>query len=209
MFVKGATLDPKHCTTRVKEHEVMSSHVIAAESFIRYDRSRLIADLINHDQHSARLRAVRNNQEVVWRVIEWILCIGRQGIAYRGSNKSTKIFNDTSVNHGNLLEILMTASKRDEILNSHLEKCCKFLVNDPDQKNPRGRGAKITFLSKTTFNKLIDEIGKAIKKIIDNEVKASGLFSMIADGSQDITGHQQCSVVLRYVNSTTFKKRDR
>lgn len=208
-FQKGATLDPKHCTTRVKEHEGKSSHVSAAERFIRHDRSRSIADLINHEQHLARLRDVKNNQEVVKRIIEWILCIGRQGIAYRGAFESTKYFTDQSVNHGNLLEILMTASNHDELLKAHLERCRKFLVNDPDEKGPRGRGSKITFLSKTTFNKLIDEIGGAIKKKIVDEVKASGSYSLMVDGTQDISGHEQCSVVVRYINSATFQIEER
>lgn len=194
VYQKGVSLDSKHCTTRVKEHEGGAFHVLAAESLIRFDRSRSIADLINHEQHSARLREVNTNQEVVKRIIEWILCIGRQGIAYRGAFESTKYFNDPSVNHGNLLEMLMTASKHDELLKAHLEKCGKFLITDPDKKGPRGRGAKVTFLRKTTFNKLIDEIGGAIKKKIVNEVKASGLYSLMVDGTQDISGHEQCTI---------------
>lgn len=204
-FQKGTTLNPKHCTTRVKEHEGITSHITAAESYIRHDRSRSIADIINRKQHSARLRDVRNNQELVKRIIEWILCIGRQGIAYRGAFESTKYFNDKSVNHGNLLEILMTASKQDELLKAHLEKCGKFLVNDPEKKGARGRGSKVTFLSKTTFNKLIDEIGGAIKKKIVDEIKESGMYSLMVDGTQDISGHEQCSVVVRYINSSTYK----
>lgn len=209
VFQKGVALNPKHCTTRVKEHEGISSHISAAESFIRFDRSRSISDLVNYQLHSARLVEVKNNQEVVKRIIEWILCVGRQGIPYRGAFESTKFYNDPSVNHGNLLEILMTASKQDALLKGHLEKCGKFEFNDPDKTGPRGRGAKITFLSKTTFNKLIDEIGGAIKKRIVDEVKASGLYSLMADGTQDISGHEQCSVVVRYVNSATFKVEER
>lgn len=209
MFQKGTVLDAKHCTTRVKEHEGTSSHVSAAEKFIRYDRSRSIADFVNYEQHSVRLREVRNNQEIVKCIIDWILCIGRQGISYRGACESAKFFNDPSLNHGNLLEILMTASKRDDMLKAHLDKCGKFLMIDPEKKGPRGRGSKVTFLSKSTFNKLINEIGGAIKKKIVDEVTASGVYSLMADGTQDITGHEQCSVVVRYINSVTFKVEER
>lgn len=170
-YQKGVTLDPKHCTTRVKEHEGGAFHVLAAESLLRFERSRSIADLINHEQHSLRLREVKTKQEVVKRIIEWILCIGRQGIAYRGSFESTKYFNDPSVNHGNLLEVLMTASKHDELLRAQFEKCGEFLITDQEKKGPRGRGAKVTFLSKTTFNKLIDEIGDAIKKKLSTRLR--------------------------------------
>lgn len=70
-----------------------------------------------------RLSNVRNNRELVKRVITWILCVGRQGIAYRGDAESTKTFNDIGANHGNLLEILRTASENDQLLKNHLDKC--------------------------------------------------------------------------------------
>ena len=60
----------------------------------------------------------------------------------------------------------MTASKRNELLKAPLEKCGKFLVNVPEKKGPKFRGAIVTFLSKIKFNKLIDEIEGAFKKKI-------------------------------------------
>lgn len=209
-FLNGIVLDSKHSTTRIKEHETKSSHISAAESFIRHDRSKTIEELINREQNLARLRNVRKNQELVKRIIEWILCIGRQGIAYRGSCESTKYFNDLSVNHGNLLEILMTASKHDEVLKAHLENCGKYSADDDrERKGPRGRGSRVTFLSKTTFNKLMDEIGSAIKRKIVEEVIESGWYSLMVDSTQDIVGHEQCSVVVKYINSATFKVEER
>lgn len=59
-----------------------------------------------------------------------------------------------------------------------------------NEKGPKGRGSKVTFLSKTTFNKII----------VDEMING---YSLMVDSTQDITGHEQCSVCVRYVNPIT------
>lgn len=197
----------KHASTRVKEHESSDVHVLAAESYIRFDQTKRIEDLMNREQAELRSKNIKNNQDIVKRIVNWILCIGRQGIAYRGSLESTKYFSDKSVNHGNLLEVMRTASQYDEKLRFHLEKCESLGEKDinNDTKGPKGRGSKLTFLSKTTFNKIIFEIGDAMKKIIVKKIKESGFYSLMVDSTQDISGHEQCAIVIRFVNATTFE----
>lgn len=205
-FRTGAKLNLKHASTRVKEHEISESHILAAQAYVRYDRSKTIEELIHRDQNLLRLSQVHNNQQLVKRLINWILCIGRQGIAYRGNAESTKYLNDRTVNHGNLLEILLTASQQDELLKVHLETCGKLSIGeDPDKKGPKGRGSRLTFLSKTSVNKLIEEIGGSMKKKICDGVISSGMYSIMVDSTPDIVGHEQCSIVVRFINGTTFE----
>lgn len=43
-------------------------------------------------------------------------------------------------------------------------KSCRFILKSVRTKGPKGRGSKLTFLSKNTFNKIIYEIGDTMKK---------------------------------------------
>lgn len=118
-FRTGVVLDKKHTSTRIKEHESSDTHLTAADAFIRHDKNKTIDELFDNKQRILRLSNVQRNQEVVKRIVHWILCMGRQGFAYRGSSESAKSFNDVSVNHGNLLEILLTASQHDLSVKQH------------------------------------------------------------------------------------------
>lgn len=90
-------------------------------------------DILNQEQTQLRAANVKHNQDLEKRIINWILCIGRQGIAYRGSFESTKNFGDVSLNHGNLLEILRTASLNDEKLKIHFEKVTGRVQEEEDR----------------------------------------------------------------------------
>ncbi len=62
----------------------------------------------------------------------------------------------------------------------------------------RGRGSLVTFLSKTTVNNVITTIQHIIQECIAKEVREAGMFSVQIDTTQDITTHDQCSIVIRY-----------
>lgn len=137
-WLTGCTLNKvKHGSTRVREHETSDVHVSAAEAHIRFDRTKRIDDLINHEQAVLRLNIVKSNQDLVKQIVNWILCIGRQGTAYRGRFESTKFFSDKSVNHGNLLEVMRTASLYDDKLRIHMEKCEELGKKDISTKKVR------------------------------------------------------------------------
>lgn len=72
-----------------------------------------------------------------------------------------------------------------------------------DEKRPKGRGSKVTFLSKFTINKIIKEIGDNLKRLIVNEMKMVGMFALEVDSTLDVVGHEQCSIVVRYVSRIT------
>ncbi|CAH1099630.1 unnamed protein product [Psylliodes chrysocephalus] len=64
-------------------------------------------------------------------------------------------------------------------------------------KDSRGRGNLITFLSKTTVNKIITIIGIEIKLRVTNELKKAGNCSVQIDS----TVVEQCSIIVRYIDS--------
>lgn len=208
-FRNGICLDPKHATTRCTDHEKTDYHLRAAQAYIKHCGMMTVSSLLTNEQEKLRLTNVLRNREVMKRLINWILCIGRQGMAYRGDFESTKYFNDDSKNHGNFLEILRTASQQDELLKQHLDKCAKASQQEPDKKGPKGRGSKITFISKTTINKIIHEIGVQMKTKNVNEINSVDFYSIMVDSTQDITAYEQCSIFVRYVNRTTQKIEER
>lgn len=55
----------KHASTRVREHESSDAHVVAAQAYLRFDTSRQIEDLINHEQALLRASTVKSNQDLV------------------------------------------------------------------------------------------------------------------------------------------------
>lgn len=112
-FKKGIVLTRKHGMGQVVTHETSKSHMVAANIYMQMDSSKTVDTLLNHEQNLLRSSQVKQNQDVVKRLINWILLIGRQGLAYRGSAEAIKYFSDTSVNHGNFLEILRTAGLHD------------------------------------------------------------------------------------------------
>jgi len=64
----------------------------------------------------------------------------------------------------------------------------------------KGRGASLTFISKTTVNNVIDSISYFMKKTISDEIRDAVMFSVQLDTTQDISVQDQCSIILRYVN---------
>lgn len=76
-FKAGVCIDAKHRSTRIKDHEMSDGHLASANAYVRYDRSKSIEQLINNELNELRLTNVRRNREIVKRIINWILCIGR------------------------------------------------------------------------------------------------------------------------------------
>lgn len=70
----------------------------------------------------------------------------------------------------------------------------------------RGRGNFVTFLSKTTVSKIFKLIGEMIKEEISKKVKEAGIFSIQMDSTQDVSAHDQCAIVCRYVEGSQVKE---
>lgn len=89
-------LTSRHASSQIWLHETSKSHILAANIYMQLDSSKTVDTLLSHEQTVLRAPQVKNNQEVVKRLIDWILCIGRQGLAYRESEEAIKNFTDTS-----------------------------------------------------------------------------------------------------------------
>eukprot|EP00795_Rhopilema_esculentum_P000990 gene990-10764_t len=70
-----------------------------------------------------------------------------------------------------------------------------------------GRGSFVTFLSKSTVNSLLQMFTKMIQEEIANEVKGTKIYSIQMDTTQDISGQDQCSIVVRYADKGSVHER--
>ena len=117
-------------------------------------------------------------KEVFKRIIAFVLLFARQNIAFQGS---TSNLHDSTGRNGNFQQLIKTVATFDPILREHIER------------------GKHHYLSPRIQNELITIIGTKVKNHILDCVKKSKYFSLILDGTTDITHTEQMTFVLRYV----------
>jgi len=205
IFVTGYSGVTKHFYDRIKEHEISKTHINNLESFLMFESNK---DIISYfsKAREIKLREIQNNRNILERVIETIKMIGKRGLSYRGANEAAYTLDNNSLDHGNLLEILMLISKFDPILNNHVQKCIDKSKKIHKNQNTKGRGDLVSFFSKTTANVIIEGITKLIKQKISEEINQANFFTIQIDTTQDINVVDQCSIVVRYVNNQVHER---
>lgn len=105
------------------------------------------------------------------------------------------------MNHGIFLEIVLLLTKTDINLNDHVNNA---IVESKKRTKGKGtgRGSLFTFLSPTTIANIIQSIHKLMLNKISEEVNSVGEYSITMDSTMDISTHDQCVFVLRYVRDT-------
>uniref|UniRef100_A0A2S2QRP4 Zinc finger MYM-type protein 1 n=1 Tax=Sipha flava TaxID=143950 RepID=A0A2S2QRP4_9HEMI len=203
--------DWKHTSQRIKEHEISKHHNSSVKAYIREKREKTVQHLLCGEQLQKRKIEVNERRCVLLQIIEVIKLIGKQGLPFRGDKSEAAYkLDDSSLNHGNFLEIILLLSKSENILKSHIEKSIKLSKEHHDRAQninmkalktttKIGRGNLVTFLSATTVTTIIKLIGKEIKNMISREVKKAKIFSVMMDTTMDLSSYDQCSIVLRYV----------
>lgn len=95
---------------------------------------------------------------------------------------------------------MLLLAKYDSILSSHVDSCIEYSEANSDS---RGRGSFVSFLSKTTVNNILKILCASIQDRIVTEInkECKGKYGVMMDGTVDVSGTDQMSVVLRYVTS--------
>lgn len=171
--------DWKHLSTRISEHEHSKQHMenyAEWKSFENRISNKKTIDLELHNQLKEEIERLR---QVFKRIVAFILYFARQNIALTG--KSSNIHDSTGQN-GNFQQLIQTVATFDNVLKDHLKK-----------------SDKIHYLSPKTQNELISIMGSKVQKQISENVKKSKYFSIILDGTTDVSRIEQMTVVLRYV----------
>lgn len=197
----------KHVYERIEEHEVTSTHGHNVEAHIMRKNSASIDSLIKYGLSSVRKNQIENNRLVLTRIIEIVKLIAKRGLSYRGQTfEAAYTLSDSSLDHGNFLEMVLLVGKFDPILKGHLDKVIKKSTTIHNSGSKQG-GGLITFLSKTTVNYIVEALCQSIKTVISQEVEKAGMYSVQLDTTQDITIVDQCSVIVRYVSDTKIYER--
>ena len=137
------------------------------------------------------LQKISENRSVLHSIVDTIILCGHLGISFRGHRYDSKYYPEAGKysqhSVGNFIELLNFAIRRgDNVLKDHYEK---------HRKNA-------SYLSKQTQNELIDICGALVQDEIVSKVKQSRFYSILADEAMDISGKEQLSFVLRYVESS-------
>ena len=197
--------DWKHIATRLAEHEKSQCHRSSSEAYFVTKKGKSI----NHLSNLARREDVLERRVVVGCVISVIFFIAFQTLPFRSKHSESvaTAFDDSAavVNHGNFLETVKLIAEFYPTLQVHLNKVVKLAKKrDPKRK---GRGNFLTFLSNISVVKILKLIAEMLKEKIATYVNDAGLFSVQMDSTTDISTHDQCAVVVRYVQEGKARER--
>ena len=139
--------------------------------------------------------------------MEIVQLLGKRGLSYRHvDNEAAYTLADNTIDHGNFLELILLLGKYDVCSREQLDDCIDKSKTLHQSCGTRGRGSLITLLSKTMANSVIDTVGHLIQETIAGDLQKAGMFSVQLDTTQHITGHDQCSVILRYVTDNLHER---
>jgi len=207
-FISGYKVDIKinKCLYRdIIIHENSIFHNNSTNTAVRFKLNKDIQSILNRDFMAKRAQQVEIRRQILKRLIDIVLFIGRQGIPYRGKHEAAHSLTDNSLNHGNFLELVKLVAKYDTILGQHVDKSVTLSKKN---KNKKGRGCMVTFLSKHFVNeKLIKSIGAAIQGKIVEEIVECKKFSIMIDSTQDVSTMDQLAICVRYIFNGIVQER--
>ena len=76
---------------RVRDHETCPSHVQAKVAEVMFQQGLNIENIFENQaemKETQRLLAVKNNRELLERIVDVVFLLGNQGLAFRGDNEN-------------------------------------------------------------------------------------------------------------------------
>eukprot|EP00794_Sanderia_malayensis_P013730 gene13730-15162_t len=187
----------------VTKHESSAAHINAKIADALFLQKRTVNEFMEQQrliESDRRKKEVLSNRQVMKRIVDTITFLGKQGLAFRGHRER---LNRPALNTGNFLETLNYLSKYDPAINSHLEKAIfgqkKIEGKEGGKRGAKGRGSKLTFLSKSSQNTVINIIGEEIVSEIVKMIRDCRAWALIADTTPDVSKHEQLSICIRVV----------
>ena len=126
-------------------------------------------------------------REIFRCILDVVLFLSERQLPFRGS--TTELNNP---NNGLFLGNMELLSGHNKMLKSHLVEVKKHQEN-----NSR---IQAHYLSPRSQNEFIDECSKVVLNAIVEEVKQALYYSIIVDGTPDVSHPEQITFILRYVN---------
>jgi len=190
-LIKYAKLLGKHDDFEThSNNDYHKNAILRSEDFVRTHicPDKRVDNLLN----TKRYRQVTENRNRLKPIVESIIFLDRQNIAFRGHRDQGTLIdkhnlNDIKssiVNEGNFRELLrFRIGSGDDNLKNHLLTA----------------HSKATYISHTTQDQLIKCCKEEILTIILKDVKKSRYYSIIFDETTDIAHISQMSLILRYI----------
>ena len=181
----------------LETHSKARYHIEAVEAgkaFLKTcrDPARVVANQID----TQRMRQVSENRARLLSIVDNVVFLARQNIAFRGHRDDGPVVtgkngNDSSENGGNFKELLRFRVKcGDHALEKHLSTAT---------------GRKM-FTSKTTQNALIECCGDEVLSVILARVRQSKYYGIMFDETTDVAHKSQLSLVLRYEHDLKIRE---
>ncbi|XP_065885455.1 zinc finger MYM-type protein 1-like [Dysidea avara] len=115
------------------------------------------------------------HRSMLLKLLRAIKFLGKQGLAIRGHNENAEAF------QGNLYQLLLLQAEDCPGMNEWLRQR--------------------EYISPTIVDELIKSMGKSILRDIISEVSSAPWYAIIADEATDVSGTEQVSVSVRWVNN--------
>ncbi|CAH1108118.1 unnamed protein product [Psylliodes chrysocephalus] len=170
-------------------HRYHKEAVERAQLFIKKFRDPQVS--IENMLDQKRKLQILVNRERLKPIIEAVILLGRQNIAFRShrddgfslrdKTETNKTTEDSAVNRGNFKAILEYRAKGDPILKNYLLTAA----------------ARSTYISKTVQNDIILTIGEEITGILTEKIGKAKFFSIIFDETTDISNTSQMTFFVR------------
>lgn len=187
VWTKSGFGDLKNLPRSIERHSKSKDHISCGIKFRLLGKQNItnVLDKARKQEIENYNNAVKENREIFKRLIDTVIFLGCQELAFRGHDESSQ-----SVNKGNFQELVNFLSKYDNKLNNFLQKATVF------------HGT-----SKTIQNDIIESVSHVVEQKIFSEISDALYFSWQVDETTDIACRSQLSVVFRYVVNGTVVER--
>lgn len=186
-FIQTLFRSWKKALEKFKEHQNKLYHKDAIEDAhnLRLIFENKRNDVITEIDKGRKQQQLENRRKLT-PIIRAILLCGRQGLALRGNRDyGPLLMKDSKENDGNFRAFLRYAIECGDIdLHQHLQTA----------------SINATYLSPRIQNEIIDAVGKIITNKIVERINKAKCFASIADETIDVSGIEQFSVCVRYVD---------
>ena len=174
-------------TKSALKHEGSASHLKSTITLKTFGDSRIDLQLDEQRRRDISMHneKVKKNRELLKRLINAVVFLGKQELSFRGHDESK-----TSLNRGNYVELLSYSAEHDPDLHYHLTTNKVFI----------GTSSQIQ-------NDLISAVADVLNDAIKEEINKTPFVSLMMDETSDVSNAAQLSLVLRYVTDSGIKER--
>ncbi|XP_065070326.1 uncharacterized protein LOC135695262 [Rhopilema esculentum] len=172
-----------------RKHEKAKSHFDSYKMWKTFDTGERVDVLFSRarrDEIERHNEEVRQNRDMLKIIIEAVLYLAKQELAFRSHDES-----NSSLNKGNYRELLECLAKFDSIFERQLHGRLA------DHERGNIQGGVFTGVSPDTQNDLIECIDSVIQDQIDREIEQCTFLSIQIDEATDFSTKEQLSCIIR------------